>query len=122
MSKGIKPSYTIRRLQPSDVRAVVDFQGDYYGRSLLHDFYRWKYFQNPICPSRVWIAETQGKLIGMAALTYKRLKVNDAIFLCGELGDFLVHTDYQRQGIVTAVVNEIYTESLADGAKVFYAR
>src|SRR5262249_42769574 len=122
MSKGIKLSYTIRRLQPSDVRAVVDFQGDYYGRSLLHDFYRWKYFQNPICTSRVWIAETQGKLSGMAAVTFKRLKVNDAIFLCGELGDFLVHSDYRLQGIFTALVNEICTQSLAEGAKIFYVR
>src|SRR5262249_5444130 len=122
MSKGVRSSYTIRRLQPSDVDAVADFQADYYGRSLSADFYQWKYFQNPICPSRVWLAEAQDKLIGMAAVTSKRLKVNDAIFLCGELGDFLVHSDYRLQGIFTALVNEICTQSLADGAKVFYVR
>src|SRR5215831_13812437 len=122
MSKGVSSSYTIRQLESSDVNAVVDFQGEYYGRSLADDFYRWKYFQNPICPSRVWIAETQGKLIGMAAVTFKRLKINDATFLCGELGDFLIHSDYRRQGIFTALVNEICTQSLADGTKVFYVR
>ena len=122
MSKGVSSSYTIRQLESSDVNAVVDFQGEYYGRSLADDFYRWKYFQNPICPSRVWIAETQGKLIGMAAVTFKRLKINDATFLCGELGDFLVHSDYRLQGIFTALVNEICTQSLADGAKIFYVR
>lgn len=101
---------------------MADFQGSYNWPYLSPDFYRWKYFQNPICPSCVWIAEHQGKLIGMATLTFKRLKIHDAIFLCGELGDFLVHSDYRHQGIFTALVNEICTQSLADGAKVFYVR
>ena len=118
----MRASYTIRRLRPLDVGAVAGFHGSYYWPDMSPDFYRWKYFQNPICPSRVWIAEDQGKLIGMAAVTFKRLKIHDAIFLCGELGDFLVHSDYRHQGIFTALINEICTQSLADGAKVLYVR
>jgi GNAT superfamily N-acetyltransferase len=123
----VKANYNIRKPEPSDVQAVANFRtvlehGDYYRRYLTPDFYQWKYFQNPIHPSCVRVAEDRGRLIALAAATFKKLKIGETTFLCGELGDFLVHPEYRHQGIFTALAEEICAKSLADGARVIYVR
>ena len=68
------------------------------------------------------IAEDNGKLIGIVASTFKRLKIGDSTFLCGELGDLSTHPDYRRRGIFTALTREVCRESDAGGVSVLYAR
>ena len=125
----IQNKYSVRRPEPSDVGAIADFRElirnehtDKETGPALSAFYRWKYFQEGVHPACVRIAEDRGKLIGLVACTFKKLKIGDATVLCGELGDLFVHPDYRRQGIFSALTREACDQAQAEGAEVFCVR
>ena len=125
--------YSTRSPQEKDVRAISDFAAlifqdlegtppAYTKSQLPPRHFQWKYFQNPIHPSRVRIAEDQNQVIGSQASTFKRLRVGETHFLCAELGDGFTHPQYRRQGVFTKVTTEVCDQLRQDGARVIYTQ
>ncbi|MHC4181640.1 MAG: GNAT family N-acetyltransferase, partial [Planctomycetota bacterium] len=98
-------NYAVREPEPSDLGAIaglrqtaLDEDAGEDTRDMLSVFYQWKYFREGIQPACVRIAEDQGKLVGLVACTFKKLKIGNTMVLCGELGDLFTHPGYRRQG------------------------
>jgi GNAT superfamily N-acetyltransferase len=120
--------YVTRAVEVTDTpalsrfRALIAGQPSRLARSRTPEFYEWKYFGSPVHQSRARIALDGSLLVGLAAVTYKRIKVGDATMLCAELGDLFTHPDFRRRGIFTRLTTEVCDQARADGARLIYVR
>ena len=121
-------SFPVRAAQPSDLQTFSEFRsliGDhapYYARYRGPDFYRWKYFEGPVLPTCVRLAEDEGKLVGSLGCMFRRLKVGDRTLLLGELIDGFVHPEYRRRGLFSMLIDAIGVQADADGVDIIFGK
>ena len=124
----MKINYTIRAPEKKDLQTISNFRAlvgedrSYFRRYKTSEYYRWKYFQNPIHRSCVRIAEDKSEMIGIVASTFKRLKINNNIILGAELGDLFTNQEYWRKGIFTKLTTEVCSQLENDGVHFIYVR
>ena len=61
--------------------------------------WRWMYKDNPVNPSKILIAEDNGKIIGQYPLYYLNLKVGDKVIKTAQNINLVIHPDYRHRGI-----------------------
>src|SRR6267143_1079277 len=101
MSVGTNPE--LRLAEPNDVPGIAKFLlelggpqfPDRYPGKSPEDFFRWKYFQNPVGDAIVGVAVHRGRFVSAVAGVPKRLAIGAEILLVYELGDFLTAPDFR---------------------------
>lgn len=73
-------------------------------RSTVADYYRWKVYKNPFGPGIIHLEQKDGRAVGSATLTRKRVVVDGRPLEAAEIGDTFTHPDYRRQGIFSTCV------------------
>jgi GNAT superfamily N-acetyltransferase len=63
------------------------------------EFFRWKHLENPFGPSFMFVAECDGKLIGLRALMRWRFSTDDVTIRAARAVDTATHPDYQGMGV-----------------------
>ena len=123
----MEKTWTTTWLQEADLAKLDDFRrlfrgGETYSEATLPEFYKWKYFTGALGPARVRIAVDDGKLVGTAAATLKRIKIGGTTLKCAEIGDVFTDPDYQYQGIFTTLGRELVAELDKNDIHFTYAR
>ena len=120
----------VRLAGPSDVAQIAPFLiplgGELFaerfpGRT-VEDFYRWKYFGNPLGDAIVAIATAGGAVVSVVAATPKRIWISGKSILGYELGDFLTDGNYRRMGLFSQLIELACREADARGSALVYVR
>ena len=89
-------SYTVRYLQEKDVKRVVDLEETYLHESLGEEMIL-NELNNPIV--KFWVIENENEVLGYIGGYFC---MDD-----GEILNFVIHGDYQRQGLGQQLFNEV---------------
>jgi GNAT superfamily N-acetyltransferase len=126
----VSESVNIKFARPDDLAALGAFLpelgGTYvyerYPGKTARDFYRWKYFDNPLGEAIVGIAVAEGRVVSCVAAVAKPLQINGQPLLAYELGDFLTAPDFRKRGFFSKLTEMVCGEAAARGASLTYVR
>ena len=120
----------IRLAQPADLPQIASFLaplgGEFFaerfpGRT-SQDFYRWKYFGNPLGAAIIGIATANDTVVSVVAGTPKRIWISGKTILAYELGDFLTDENYRKMGLFSKLIEMVCRETAVRGAALVYVR
>jgi GNAT superfamily N-acetyltransferase len=86
------------------------------------DFYRWKYFGNPLGDAIVAIATAGDSVVSVVAASPKRLWLSGTVVAAYELGDFLTADSHRGQGLFSRLIELTCHEAGTRGARLVYVR
>jgi GNAT superfamily N-acetyltransferase len=86
------------------------------------DFYRWKYFGNPLGDAIVAIATAGDSVVSVVAASPKRLWLSGTAVAAYELGDFLTDENYRGWGLFSRLIELACHEAEVRGASLVYVR
>ena len=120
----------IRLAEPTDLDRISAFLPELGGPSFnerhpgktAQDFYRWKYFANPLGNAIVGIAVAGELVVSLVAAVPKRIWVSGNTVPSYELGDFLTNGNYRGKGLFSQLIELVCGEAAAKGAPLVYVR
>jgi ribosomal protein S18 acetylase RimI-like enzyme len=129
VTRGIL-SPEVRLAEPVDLAQIAQFLiplgGDLFGERFpdgtAHDFYRWKYFGNPLSDSIVGVATAGTEVVSVVAATAKRIRLAGKTVLSYELGDLLTDNAYRGMGLFSKLVELVCSEARERGSALVYVR
>jgi hypothetical protein len=86
------------------------------------DFYRWKYFGNPLGDTIVAIATAGNEVVSVVAASPKRISLSGTVVAAYELGDFLTADNCRGQGLFSRLIELACQEASVRGASLVYVR
>ncbi|MBN2238745.1 MAG: GNAT family N-acetyltransferase [Dehalococcoidales bacterium] len=104
----MQEEFTCRKAGTEDLQAVSRFRMDNFPhdsetRSHAPEYYGWKCFNNPVMKGEIWLAESEGEIVGVKSLTPKKISTPQGTIIAAETGDTFTHPRYQRRGIFTSL-------------------
>ncbi len=96
--------------------------GERFPEGTAQDFFRWKYFENPLGDAIVGIATAGGSVVSVVAATPKRIWLSGKTVLGYELGDFLTDENYRKMGLFSQLIELVCREAGARGSELVYVR
>lgn len=116
--------------ETSDLAPVAEFLLPLGGPSFTErfpaatsqDFYRWKYFANPLGNAIVGIATASDRVVSVVAACPKRIRISANTVLAYELGDFLTDRNFRGQGLFSRLIELVCSEAITRGAALVYVR
>jgi len=123
-------SQEVRLAGPADLARIAPFLiplggesfGERFPDGTAENFYRWKYFGNPLGDAIVGIATAADSVVSVVAATPKRIWVSGKAVLAYELGDFLTHEDNRKMGLFSQLIELVCREAGARGSSLAYVR
>jgi GNAT superfamily N-acetyltransferase len=123
-------SQEVRLAGPTDLARIARFLIPLGGKSFeerfpdatVEDFYRWKYFANPLGDAIVGIATAADSVVSVVAATPKRIWLSGKTVLAYELGDFLTDENYRGRGLFSQLIELVCREAGAHGSPLVYVR
>lgn len=110
----------LREATDAELSAILDLCRQALGEVegiRTETYWQWKHQQNPFGLSPVWVAETEGKLIGVRAFMRWRFRYNGEILQAYRAVDTATRPDYQGKGIfkklTLTVVDQLQSEAPA---------
>ena len=91
--------YEVRPYRPGDEEQIVPLLQLVFNGWQDLNFFRWKYFDNPLKRNIICVALSNGRIIGFTASVFKRVKIGDKVFLSTYGTDAAVHPDFRRRGV-----------------------
>ncbi len=93
-------SIVMRKYQKGDERGIIDLYNQVFDPSCNRDLIKWKweFLDNPQGPSKIYIYEYNGKIIGHFALIPVLLKYKDETVLSGKAENGMMHFLYRGYG------------------------
>ena len=96
--------------------------GERFPDGTVQDFYRWKYFGNPLGDAIVGIATAAGSVVSVVAAAPKLIWLSGKTVRVYELGDFLTHGNYRKMGLFSQLIELVCREAAARGSSLAYVR
>ncbi len=120
----------VRLAEPADLAQIAPFLiplggesfGERFPDGTAQDFYRWKYFGNPLGNAIVGIATAGGSVVSVVAATPKRIWLSGKTVLACELGDFLTDGNYRKMGLFSQLIELVCREASTRGSSLVYVR
>ncbi len=120
----------VRLADASDLARIAPFLlplggesfAERFGDRTVEDFYRWKYFGNPLGDAIVGIATAGGSVVSVVAAAPKRIWISGKGVLAYELGDFLTDGSYRKRGLFSQLIELVCREVGARGSSLVYVR
>ncbi len=113
---GGRPESRVRESTLQDRDAIFRLREAVYGIPFDEAEWHWKFEQHSGHPAKVFVAESEGSIVGLRPFIVERLKVLNCSWLTGLGVDIMVHPDYRRHGIASQVANE--AAALMDAAGI----
>lgn len=112
----------IRPYQEGDEKGILTLMNAVYGQWHGLNYWRWKYKENPLgfFPNWIWMAESNGKIVGHYTVIPVRMKIGNKYILAAQSVDTATHPDYRRQGIFENLAKNVYAEAYRDGVRLIY--
>lgn len=129
MTRGsVNPELGLAR--PSDLSRIAEFLitlggesfGERFPDGTVQDFYRWKYFSNPLGEAIVGIAVVGDAVVSVVAATPKRIQLFGKTAPAYELGDFLTDGSYRKLGLFSRLIELVCREASNRGSSLVYVR
>lgn len=95
-------------------------QGKLLDREMWMTWWNWKYRFNPSGDPVIWLAESDGKIVGQYALTRARIKIANEVNSIAQSVNTLTHPAYRRQGIFETLARMAYDEAAQRGIIFIY--
>jgi len=110
------PDFEVRLATEADTAGVLAALSDGYGRPFTESWFEWKHRQSPWGPSRCWIAQDDGGLLGVVFGMPWPLADGDEGLTCWRLVDGATTVRAQRRGVFRAVVKAELSAAAAEAA------
>lgn len=116
----LKDSWLCRDYRRGDERQILNLYEEVNGRKMAPEYWRWWYIENPSGRGIIKLLFDGGKLIGQYAVAPVNLIVDGrprkAVFSLHTM----THPDFQKQGIMTFLAEEVYKKCQSEGFKLVY--
>ncbi|MGH2572280.1 MAG: GNAT family N-acetyltransferase [Actinomycetota bacterium] len=113
----------IRPFRPEDESGVVELLNRSLGGGPAgersSEFFRWKHLANPFGPSFMWVAESEGEVVGLRAFMRWSFKADGQSISAVRAVDTATHPDHQRRGIFSLLTRESLEALREEVALVF---
>ena len=96
----------MREYSPSDREEVFQLRTDVYGEAFPEDDWVWKFERTPLGPARIFLAESQGRIVGLRIFPFREVKVLNEVWRSVLTVDGMVHPDFRRLGIWSGLMRE----------------
>ena len=83
--------------------------------------WQWWHLDNPAGPPIIWLAEHDGRIVGISGLIPRLMKLGDKIIIGGVGQDIMTYPTYRGQGMYRALINRVLDETSKKGMHVLYA-
>ena len=120
---NIEIHYGVDNVQASGLSHLIDSfsRPDRQRRSHAPEYYLWKLAQNPNGKGVVALAiNSKNKIVASTTATYKTVWLNQQQLKACEFGDSYTDPNYQKQGIMTKLVQKATETILQDGVDIIY--
>ena len=101
-----------RKYQIGDENKISEFRKSFpplERKKNRPSYYLWKYSRNPAGEPEVWLAEAEGKIVGLLAAVLKPFIYKGEKLLAAELGDAYVLREYQGRNVFKALGERIFS-------------
>lgn len=108
----------IRESTEQDIPAIVDLLKKSLGDTSTPksvNYWMWKHLNNPFGPSKVLLAEINGKLIGVRAMMQWKWHREGQVFSALRAVDTATHPDFQGKGVFSVLTQKMVDRSKIDG-------
>jgi ribosomal protein S18 acetylase RimI-like enzyme len=110
----------MRPYSPDDREDVFQLRTAVYGETFPREDWGWKYETSPLRPARIYLAESGGMIVGLRIFVFREVKVLDDVWLSVLAVDGMVHPDFQRRGIWSALMREGLTRLRSEGVRLAF--
>ena len=113
-------SWTARRYSVGDEPSIVDLLNTTFGKWGGLEYWKWRYERNPAGSPIIWLAESNGKIVGHYGLTPRVMKIGN-MYVRGSLAaDAATHPDYRGRGVFSCLANKCLLDASARGITLTY--
>ncbi len=114
-SSGTDREWSLREYSPSDREEVFQLRTDVYGEAFPEDDWVWKFERSPLGPARIYLAESQGRIVGLRIYPFREVKILNDVWRSVLTVDGMVHPDFRRLGIWSGLMREGIRRLRAEG-------
>lgn len=94
----MKHELKLRKLERGDEEGLVDIYRDVFNVELGVDYWRWKYYENPLGEHSMYVALDGERIVGEVGAILCRCKVGAEEMLASQIVDIVIRRDYQKGG------------------------
>lgn len=109
-------SFAVRKMAPGDRPRVDALMEAVYGRAYDQSRWVWEYQNHPGGPAQIWLAEKDGKIVGMRPVLSHHLVQNGQEIPVKIYQNVMTHPDHRRKGVFSALTAAADRETEASGA------
>lgn len=110
----------MRNATRDDLSLILAFKERLGEIGRTNAFYDWKYFQNKIARTHVYLVEDNSQIVSMGCLFPARMKIGGNIIICFQSGDTFTLPSYRGKGVFSKLYRELIAETETEGAKLIY--
>ncbi|MDP3879101.1 MAG: GNAT family N-acetyltransferase [Dehalococcoidales bacterium] len=124
MEETIVKELVIRDATKADLPSILVFrerlgESGFFNRTSA--YYDWKYFQNPIGPTRLSLAEHNGQIISTFGLATARMKIGEQVIKCFQGMDSFTLPSHRGKGVHSKIRGKLLAEADRDGVDLIYS-
>ncbi|MCP3178142.1 GNAT family N-acetyltransferase [Desulfuromonas sp. KJ2020] len=108
-----KPAMKIRDFEQRDIEDCIRLLQVGHTPDFTRRRFEWLHFQNPMAPSRIVVAEHEGRIVGLYSAIKKHVRIDGKRFIGARDVDPVVHPDFRNKGIFKSMLDHAlkhYTE------------
>ena len=117
-------TWSTREYSEGDEKGILKLTEAIYGKIPDTDrwlrWWNWRYRDCPSGPPIVWVAESDGKLIGQYLITRVRMKVGNEVITGSQSESTMTHPEYRRQGMFEVLAHKTYEAAAKEGVPIVY--
>ena len=110
----------VREYIPGDESKILELFSVVFRRKLDHEFWNWRFIENPFGRGIIRLMFDAEKLVGHYAVTPISLLVNGTLLKAALSMTTMTHPDYSRRGIFTELASEVYSSCKKKGISLIF--
>ncbi len=111
----MKRSWFIREYTQGDKEGVFNLRKAVYGEPFDEREWDWKYGSKSVRPVKIFLAESDGAIVGLRPVILLPLKVMSQVVTAGLNVDVMTHPDFRRLGMFSALVRRAFDTVTKEG-------
>jgi GNAT superfamily N-acetyltransferase len=109
-----------RKCQDGDEKDILDLFNRGFPDERNIEQWTWQYRSNPAGKGMVFLADSDGRVVGHYAIIPTLFKVGLTEVLGSQSVDTITHADFQKKGIFTTLARLAYKEARSQGVRLVY--
>jgi GNAT superfamily N-acetyltransferase len=105
----------MKQYSPDDKEGVSQLRSVVYGGPFEEDEWVWRYESSPLRPARIYLAESEGMIVGLRIFPFREVKVGNDVWMSVMAVGGMVHPDFQRRGIWSSLMREGLSRLRSEG-------